>query len=143
MKRRRIALILAGGALLAALAGCASPASPRTATAAASAPQAEGYHETQETGAGKVTLALYPARAGSNKLTVTLDSTEATAVEAQLIMADMGHGTVVPLQPAGPGRYEAPAANLEMDGRWMIRIKATLPSGETREARFTVNVKPG
>lgn len=137
---RRLALILTGAALAAALTGCHTadhePHVSQTAQAAS------GYMESAEVNGTKITLTVDAARVGTNWLVVTTDDTEATVAEAQVIMATMGHGEVVPLTRTAPGRFEARTDAISMDGRWMIRVKHSGSAAGERVASFHLNVKP-
>lgn len=136
--KNRFALAAVGLLLLAALTGCTS-AGQKPATAVAQA--AAGYTETLKTAQGlAITLATEPLKVGPNRLLVTLDQKDAKATEAQVIMGSMGHGVVVDLTRVAPGRYEA-SADMNMEGKWLVRVKATLPSGEETDALFQFTVK--
>ncbi len=65
-----------------------------------------------------------------------------TAAKAQVIMATMGHGSMVDMELVAPGRFEVTDPAINMEGRWMIRIVATLPSGEEAVAVFYLEVPP-
>lgn len=128
-------IFLVGAALLLALTGCATPVRK-----AAVAQAAETFAESALAGDVNVTLAIAPIQIGSNRFKVTVDDPSVTAVEAQVIMASMGHGSVVDLTPAGPGRFEVDTNIIDMTGKWMIRTKLTTDSGETKAATFHLEI---
>lgn len=138
MITKRIALVLAGVALVAALTGCDS-ADHKSITHVAQA--ASGFVETAKAKDLDLTLTVAPLKVGENHFIVNLNDETVAAVEAQVIMATMGHGTVVDLVQTAPGKWEATNKAIEMNGRWMIRLKATTQSGEEKAATFHMVVK--
>jgi hypothetical protein len=140
MKRRsRIVLAAVGVALLAALAGCGS-GSPKPSTSVVQA--ASGFMETEKVDGLAITLVIPdPIHIGDNRIVVTLDK-NATAVEVQVIMGTMGHGTVADLTKNAGGAWEATTSTINMEGKWLIRVKATMPDGTDRSALFQFTVKP-
>ncbi|HEY3366179.1 MAG TPA: hypothetical protein VGK74_14090 [Symbiobacteriaceae bacterium] len=133
--QKYLALTLAGVALVATLTGCNS-AGPVTAGHVAQA--ASGFKETDDASGLKITLLVEPYQIGTNHLVVTLDRKDVAAVEAQVIMAAMGHGQVADLKQAATNqtRWEADDSTINMDGPWLVRVLATLPDGTEKSALF-------
>jgi hypothetical protein len=102
---------------------------------------AAGYEESLKAGDLTLTLAVSPARTGENRFTVVTSRPDVKAVEAQVVMATMGHGAVVDLVPQGDGRFTNTSPVIDMAGRWMVRVKATLPDGQQRDATFYFQVQ--
>lgn len=138
MVMKRIALALAGVALVAALTGCDS-ADHKSLSQVAQA--ATGFMASAKAKDMDVTLMIEPLKVGENRMVVTLSDESIAAVEAQVIMASMGHGLVVDLVQTGPGKWESTNQVIDMDGRWMVRLKSTLPDGEEKAATFHMIVK--
>lgn len=140
---RRTLLAAAGLALLMALTGCTAaskdaPVAPPKNVAQA----AQGLFETDDSGGLKTTLAIEPLKIGENHFLVGFDSHNVQAVEAQVVMATMGHGQVVDLTQNAAGKWEATTPALYMEGKWLVRIKATLTTGEEKAAVFQFELKP-
>ncbi|HWI53344.1 MAG TPA: hypothetical protein VNT01_14470, partial [Symbiobacteriaceae bacterium] len=91
------ALAVTGLAMVGALTGCAAAAGPAAVTPPpkAAAKPANGLLETAKAEDLNVTLAVEPLKIGSNHLVVKVDKADVKAVEAQIIMATMGHGQIV------------------------------------------------
>lgn len=125
------------------LSGCAAAAQTVSYTAKANA--AGAFMETESIDGLAITLSIDPVVVGDNRLVVLVDDpTRVTGVEAQVIMANMGHGAIVDLHQAAPGRYEAATNAISMDGRWMIRVEAERAEGDPLTAVFYLSVKnPG
>lgn len=136
----RIALLLVAFGMLLSLAGCDSAKTP--VPHAAKAQAANVFMETAKAGGTDLTLAIDPVKVGDNRLLVTVADPAVEAVEAQVIMATMGHGVIVDLNKVAPGRFEANTGAIDMDGRWMIRVKATPAGGEAKDATFHLVIKP-
>jgi|GEM_PF-5557382 len=137
------ALALAGMALAGALAGCAAAASPVAVTPPpkAAAKPADGLLQTAKAEDLNVTLAVEPLKIGDNHLVVTVDKAGVKAVEAQIIMATMGHGQIVDLQQTAPGKFEVDTAAIDMEGRWMFRIVVTDATDASKTAIIHAVVK--
>lgn len=121
--------------LLASLTGCAAVQGGTKAQAAG------GFMESAQADGLGVTLAIEPVKPGENRFLVTLNQNDVSAVEAQVIMATMGHGAVVDLNQTAPGKWEVSSGVIDMEGRWMIRVKSTLTSGTEKTATFHLVVK--
>jgi len=141
--RQRMALAAAGLALMGALTGCGSAGTAAVTGAAAAgvAKAATGFTETAKAGDLKVTLTTTPLKIGDNTFEVEVSDPSVTAVEAQVIMASMGHGQIVDLTQKGPGKFAATHSVIDMDGRWLIRVKATTAAGSEQTATFHLVVK--
>ncbi|HWI62592.1 MAG TPA: FixH family protein [Symbiobacteriaceae bacterium] len=139
---QRAALAAAGILILGALAGCAA-AGPAAVTAPApKAPAAaKAFAETAKAEDVSVKLAVEPLKVGENHFAVTVDSKDVKAVEAQIVMASMGHGQIVELTQTAPGKFEVDTAALDMEGRWMFRIQVTDGADQTKTAVFHTVVK--
>lgn len=135
---KRLVLVVGALAGLVALTGCGTVADSMTHVAKAEA--ATLFSETETVDGLTINLSVDPLQVGENHLVATFSDPKLTEVEAQVVMATMGHGHVVDLTQASPGRFEATTAAIEMNGRWLIRIRATLPGGETKDALFHLNV---
>jgi len=137
MKRLGPAVILLAGALT--LTGCGTAQSPRLSVAKAEA--ASTFMQTEMVDGLTISLSVAPLQVGENHLVATVSDPKLTEVEAQVVMATMGHGKVVDLTPAGPGRFEATTGAIEMNGRWIVRIRANPPGGgEAKDALFHLNL---
>jgi hypothetical protein len=142
MAMKRMALAAMGLALLVALTGCGSAAMVgATAVPKRVAEAAQGFVETDKSGGIAITLAVEPLKIGDNQIMVTFDDKSVQAAEAQVIMASMGHGAVTDLVRSPSGRWEATVPTIDMEGKWLIRVKATLASGEEKQAMFHLSVK--
>lgn len=81
---------------------------------------------TDQVGDRALTLRVDPLQVGrDNTYELTLAGTAPERVEAELIMVEMGHGAVLHLQPAGPGRWRATTPYPDMAGRWALRLQVT------------------
>lgn len=129
-------------ALAVAAAGCGGAGGQEPKAKRGVAEAAAGFTETAQAQDMKITLAIEPLKVGENRFVVNLSDKSVTAVEAQVVMATMGHGLVVDLNQTAPGRFEASSPVIDMDGRWMVRIKATLASGAENDATFHFVIKP-
>lgn len=139
---KRIIILIAGLVALLALTGCHTPDDPTPHVAVATAKAEGAFMETAKVNGRQITLAIEPVKVGPNRLIVTLDDKQAKAVEAALIMSAMGHGTVVDLAQAAPGRWEISTDALGMDGRWMVRVRTTpADGGPPSDAIFWLDVK--
>lgn len=79
-----------------------------------------------EVGGRPVTMLITPLVLGEhNTYEFTFAGSAPEKVEAELIMIEMGHGAILDLQPAGPGRWQATMPLPDMSGRWTVRLKAT------------------
>ncbi|HYG58180.1 MAG TPA: hypothetical protein VD902_08995 [Symbiobacteriaceae bacterium] len=143
MSIRRMALAATSVALLGALAGCGSAGTAAVTGAAAAgvAHAAAGYTETEKDGDLGITLAIEPLTVGENTFLVNVSDPSVTAVEAQVIMASMGHGEIIDLNLQSPGRFAARHGAISMEGRWLVRVKATLASGDEKDVLFHMAVK--
>lgn len=131
--------------MLAALAGCGGAADGARlvgATAPAVTQAASrGFKGTEEADGMKMTLAIDPLQVGDNHIRVVLNTKDVAAVEAQIIMGTMGHGDVIDLaRGADPAQWEAGFETINMDGKWLVRVQATLPDGTEKAALFQFNV---
>lgn len=140
---KRTLLAAAGLALLMALTGCTAAAKDAPVAPPKNVAQAaQGFHQTDDSGGLKTTLTVEPLQIGENHFVVSFDSQNVQAAEAQVVMATMGHGQVVDLTQNAAGKWEVTTPALYMDGKWMIRIKATLTTGEEKAAVFQFELKP-
>lgn len=130
------ALVAAGLAAIVVLTGCATAQKAVAPKVAEAAVPAVAFQETEKVDDLSVTLTADPLKAGTNHFEVTLSDKTVTAVEAQVIMASMGHGNVVEMPQVAPGKFALTSDLMNMDGRWMVRIEATLASGDTKTATF-------
>jgi hypothetical protein len=139
--RRTTALLLTLGLLLEGLllTGCAaSPAGPVPAPTSAKA-ATERFEERIKVGAGEIGLRIQPVKVGPATFAIEA-SGGLTPTEVQVIMAEMGHGQVADLKPDGTA-WKA-VSQFEMDGKWMIRVKAKDANGKEETALFFVKVPP-
>ncbi len=137
---KRLSLIVMALGLAVTVTGCGS-ATPPVAPHAAKAEAATAFTESAKAGDMDVTLTVDPLKVGENRIIVTVSDPTVKAVEAQVIMATMGHGRVLDLEQAAPGRFEIKTSTIEMEGRWMIRVKATPATGEAKDTTFHLVVK--
>ncbi|HYF92126.1 MAG TPA: FixH family protein [Symbiobacteriaceae bacterium] len=136
---QRAALIVTGLALVGALAGCAA-----AGTAAVTPPVKKpvtGFQETAKADDLNVTLTVEPLKVGDNHVAVKVAGQDVQAVEAQIIMASMGHGQIVDLNPTAAGTFEIDTPAIDMEGRWMVRINVTDAAGTAKTAVFHMVVK--
>ena len=141
---QRAALAAVGILLLGALAGCAAAGTaavtgPGPKPAAAKA--ATGFAEKAKAEDVSVTLAVEPLKVGDNRFVVTVDRQDVKAVEAQIVMASMGHGQILDLTQTAPGKFEIDTSAVDMEGRWMFRIQLTDGAEQTKTAVFHTVVK--
>jgi hypothetical protein len=140
--QRTTALLLTLGLLLGGLllAGCtAAPAGPVPAPTSVKAAATERFEERIKVGAGEIGLRIQPVKVGPATFTIEA-SGGLTPTEVQVIMAEMGHGHVADLKPDG-NAWKA-VSQFEMDGKWMIRVKAKDATGKEETALFFVKVRP-
>ena len=130
------ALAAAGLAAIVVLTGCATAEKAVTPKVAQAAEPAVAFRETDKADDLSVTLTVDPLKPGENRFEVLLSDKAVTAVEAQIIMASMGHGNIVDMQQVAPGKWAITSNLIDMDGRWMVRIESTLASGDTKTATF-------
>lgn len=135
-RKQKTALAALGLAMLIALTGCDN-GKPHVQKAEAAA----AFMETARAEDLNVTLAIEPLKVGENRFLVTVSDKEATAVEAQVVMASMGHGTIVDLQRTAPGTFEITTGAIDHDGRWLIRVLTTTRDGAEKTATFHLVVK--
>lgn len=138
MKRTLVAAV--GVVLLAALTGCTGSATTIPAGAVAQAAPG-GFVETDKIDGIPVKLSIEPFKPGDNTFVVTTTDAGIAAVETQVIMLEMGHGAVLDLAPAASGRYEVTSPVIDMDGRWMLRVKLTTMVGAEKLATFYGKIK--
>lgn len=137
---QRTALAVTGLALLGALAGCAAAGTAAVTSPATPAAKA-GFTETAKAEDLNLTLAVEPLKVGDNHFVVKVDKQDAKAVEAQVVMAAMGHGQIVDLNQTAPGTWEITTPAIDMEGRWMIRVVVTDGADADKTAVFYTVVK--
>lgn len=133
---RRLWVLAAALLALPHLSGCdtADKKGPHTAQASA----ASAFVESAAVDGVGITLSIDPLKVGENRFVILTDDPKTVSVEAQVIMASMGHGVFVSLNPAAPGRYEAVSSAIDMNGRWLVRIKTTTEGGKERSTQFSL-----
>lgn len=140
-------LLLPGLLLLGVvLAGCTTAAAPlpaRTAqpVAATATPKANAggpFVERASVGAGALKLTATPLKVGPVQFTVEAEG-GLVPYEIQGIMASMGHGWDYDLTAAN-GKWSA-KADLPMEGRWLVRVKAKDGAGQEQVGVFYVTVQ--
>lgn len=135
------AILAAVGALLvAALTGCAGAAATIPAAPVAQAAPS-GLVETDQVEGIPVTLSVQPFMPGENQFVVTTADEGIAAVETHVIMLDMGHGEILEMARPDSGRYEVTSSVIDMDGKWMLRVKLTTTAGEEKMATFYGKIK--
>jgi hypothetical protein len=140
---------MAGGLLLLGLVltGCAgdpvvmlsAPTAQTTAAATATAQPAnrDRFEERVELAGGALRLTATPLRLGPAEFTVEAEG-GLVPYEIQGIMASMGHGWDQDLTAAGT-KWTA-KADWEMDGRWLVRVKAKDAAGQEQIGLFYVTI---
>lgn len=127
-------------ALVAALTGCSGAAATiPTGPVAQAAPS--GFVQSDKADTIPVKLSIEPFQPGDNTFVVTTDEAGIAAVESQVIMMEMGHGAILDMVQAAPGRYEVASPVIDMEGKWMVRVKLTTTAGEEKLATFYGKVK--
>lgn len=148
MTKRR----MAGGLVLLGLmlTGCAGApvamvsaptVKPTTAATEAAKPaQTDRFEERIEVAGGALRLTVTPLKGGAvAQLTVTAEG-GLVPYQIQGIMATMGHGWVADLTAAGDSWTGK--ATWEMDGPWVLRLKAKDAAGQEQVALFRLQVQP-
>ncbi|MFZ5817591.1 MAG: hypothetical protein ACOY93_20215 [Bacillota bacterium] len=138
MKRAFIAVL--GVVVLTALTGCSGsvatiPAKPEAQTAPT------GFVESDKAGDIPVTLRVEPFKPGENTFVLTTPESGIAAAEVQVIMLEMGHGAILDMAQTAPGRYEVSSSVIDMDGKWMLRVKLTTTAGEEKLVPFYGKIK--
>ena len=149
---KRLSWFLISLAVLASVTGCSKGDSNQTrsagpaaaVSAAASTPKAQGpFSDKTKVDGVTIGLTVEPFKIGENHFVVTLSDPKYTAVEFQVIMQSMGHGAILDMTPAGAGKFEVTSGAIDMDGKWMLRVRASTADGETvKQATFYTDVKP-
>lgn len=132
---KKLTLAAVGVFVVTTLTGCAgSAATIPVAPVVKAAPS--GFVERETVDGIPVELRIEPFQVGENQFVVTTSPDSVASVETQVIMLSMGHGQVVSMADAGSGRFEATSPAIEMDGKWMLRVKLKTRSGEEKQATF-------
>ena len=148
---KRLTWMLISLAALTALAGCSqgNPEQAKSAgavaiAAAAPAPAPQGpFSEKTKVDNVTIGLTVEPFKIGQNHFVVTVSDPTLTTVEFQVIMQGMGHGAILDLTPTGGGKFELTSDAIAMDGKWMLRVRASTADGETlKQATFYSEIKP-
>lgn len=130
-----------GTMLVAVLTGCTGAAATIPAAPVAQAAPS-GFAETDKVDGIPVKVSVEPFKPGENRFMVTTDAQGIAAVETQVIMLEMGHGEILEMTPSGSGQYEVTSPVIDMEGKWMLRVKLTTSAGEEKLATFYAKVKP-
>ncbi|MFZ5822761.1 MAG: hypothetical protein ACOY94_00215 [Bacillota bacterium] len=126
-------------AFMATALGCTSK--PNSSGAVAQAAPV-GFVQSETVDGIPVKLSVEPFKPGSNTFVVLTQETGITAVETQVIMLEMGHGEILDMPPTAAGRYEVTSPAINMEGKWMLRVKLTTTSGEEKLATFYGKIPP-
>jgi hypothetical protein len=139
---QRAALAVTGLMLMGALAGCAAAAGGTAAVAVPAKPAPAKtlppipFKGSEKADGLTFTLAVDPTSVADHyHIAVTVDK-PVKAVEAQMVMAEMGHGDIVELSPTGPNKFEADTEVINMSGKWLARIEAAISDDETKAVQF-------
>gem|GEM_PF-4439686 len=130
--------------MLAALSGCSGSATTipqASGTTVAQAAPVTGFVETDEVDGIEMKLDIQPFQPGNNTFSVTTQESGIAAIECQVIMLEMGHGLILDLTQVSPGKWEGTSPVIDMDGKWMMRVKATLDDGTEKLIPFYGKVK--
>lgn len=97
------------------------------------------FEERIEVAGGALKLTATPLKAGPAEFTVEGEG-GLVPFEIQGIMAEMGHGWDADLTTSG--NKGTATADWQMDGRWVVRVKAKDAQGQEQVALFYVKVQP-
>lgn len=137
---KRLLVAASAVALIATLAGCSGSATTiPTGAVAQAAPS--GFVESDNIDGLPVKITIEPFQPGENSFVVTTADSGIASVETQVIMLEMGHGAILDLAPTSAGRYEVTSPVIDMDGKWMLRVKLTTSDGEEKLATFYGKIK--
>ena len=135
----RVFIAAAAVALMATALGCTSK--PNSSGAVAQAAPG-GFVQSDKVDGIPVKLSVEPFKPGTNTFVVLTQESGITAVETQSIMLEMGHGEILDMPNTAPGRYEVTSTAIDMEGKWMLRVKLTTTSGEEKLATFYGKIPP-
>ncbi len=139
-----VVLAVVGVALLAALSGCTSSVATITqagGTTVAQAAPVKGFVETDKVDELQVKLSIQPFQPGENSFSVRTRESGIAEIQCQVIMLEMGHGLILDMEQASPGHWQVKSPVIDMDGKWMIRVKMTLDDGTEKLLPFYGKVK--
>ena len=111
---------------------------PATTVAGAGRP----FSETQTAGDLRVTLAVTPNQAGSNRIAVELRGAQGQPISAEQVRVTLRHLDMamgqreVGAKPAGPGQYQSSGNALSMGGRWQADVQVGAAGGASGIATF-------
>jgi copper transport protein len=110
-------------------------------------PRAAGFSSTSTGDAGSAELAVAPARAGRNVITVRLRDGQGRALEAaevEIASSNVAAGVepaARPMQRVRAGEYRRDAAELAFPGLWTLEVQARVDDFERKAFRFEVPVR--